>query len=1042
MNTRLQRRTKRSFAAVIAAAMIASVLALVAAPASAITPTQGTSTTSADSRVSGDDRYGTATAAASGFLVRRGNLSTWNRIVVVSGDNYPDALAANGLAGVLNAPIILMPSDGTLPAIVKEWALTKRDQIQANSTLSAPFKLHVVGGTAAVPDAGVDALLAVMNAGDLTPATSTRTSGANRAETAKNVAMLTNTAGANIVLAAAKEVFVANQAGFADAMSIAPYAFVTGSPVLLTDGNSLSTEAKDVLVAYRKLGGVKAVVLGGTGAVSNTVVEQMVSAAGLPMSSISRIQGADRYATSVAINKWIVGSSTNAADFDGTSVVLVNGENFADGLAAGPYAGTESEAGSNSAGSSRAFYLTAASGLSSSVTAAIAKSSKTKLPTNLYTVGGLNAVPASVVAEVTTASTGLNTTSTLTCTESAAGTGVTLKIPGNITEANVGAGLELTTTLGNEQDLILNGSLTINGSSNTASPTAEMAEGGYSALTGVTTLTGLVAAGTLTKNYVITWNGLSALANTAVKRAIAGSTCTVDDDKVGPTITIDANIGGEAGAFFMTASEAIGYGTLDGTDITITSAGDDANCSDNVKVTSSSATAKRWKALAWDDCNEDGIITGATSGSAAALDSVTLTNRIKFEASHTLKVGDKVVCANVPDSDDDGTYYVHTVFDADEVGFKATKAGGLLSTWTNDGTNMLGTCTRVAEAGIPLANADQIVVKTASAPTQACTTVASVANSLVVTVTSGTNIVAGDYVSVSGLTASGENGAYYVTSVSTNAITLGASANFTAQGAGNGAHNVMCEGQSGVRDASDNFGATTTTRTLATLQHTDAVKPILTAKTTCVQYTNAVISDGSKMKATPVVAGGGPLGVAGNAWRMSIVNSRGMLLPTVAVDATALTITITADLAYATAEDVEAAANNAGIASWNFARVSQGANVALGTAAATLVAQKSTDGGTDDTAGAQRCTVKVTSNENIQPIADNGVSATVAINGVAQTWNGADATFGASTADRSVASSSYYTPALPVVAGTVTTTLTGTIKDTAGNTVTVLALQD
>ena len=151
LNTRPQRRTKRSFAAVIAAAMIASVLALVAGPASAITPTQGTSTTSNDSRVSGDDRYGTATAAASGFLVRRGNLSTWNRIVVVSGDNFPDALAANGLAGVLNAPIILLPSDGTLPAIVKEWALTKRDQIQSNSTLSAPFKLHVVGGTAAVP---------------------------------------------------------------------------------------------------------------------------------------------------------------------------------------------------------------------------------------------------------------------------------------------------------------------------------------------------------------------------------------------------------------------------------------------------------------------------------------------------------------------------------------------------------------------------------------------------------------------------------------------------------------------------------------------------------------------------------------------------------------------------------------------------------------------------------------------------------------------------------------------------------------------------
>lgn len=503
LSTRTNRTSKRSFAGLIAAAMLASVLTLVAAPAAAIAPTAGTSSTSADSRVSGTDRYGTATAAASGFLVRRGNLTTWKDLIVVSGDNYPDALAANSLAGVKNAPIILLPSDGSLPSIVNEWALTKRDQIQTNSTTSSPFTVWVVGGTSAVPAAGVTALLAVLNSGDLTPAVTKRVSGANRAATAKAVAMLKNTAGANIILAAAKEVFVASQTGFADAMSIAPYAFVSGSPVVLTDGAALSSEAKDVLKAYKTLGGTKIVILGGTAAVSNTVVENIVSA-GIPMSSISRIQGADRYATSVAINKWIVGTSTNNADFDGTSVVLVNGENFPDGLAAGPYAGIESEAGSNSAGSSRAFYLTAASGLSGSVTTAVAASSKSKLPSNLYTVGGLNAVPAAVVASVTTASTGINTTSTLTCVESAAGKTVTLKIPGNITGSSVGSGLALTTSMGNEAAQIKNGQLTINGTSNTESPTVAMSGASYSAVTGKTSLTAAVAAGTLAKGTVIT----------------------------------------------------------------------------------------------------------------------------------------------------------------------------------------------------------------------------------------------------------------------------------------------------------------------------------------------------------------------------------------------------------------------------------------------------------------------------------------------------------------------------------------------------------
>ena len=55
---------------------------------------QGTTAVSADGRVSGADRYETATKAASSYLTCRGSLGTWNTIVVVSGDNYPDALAA------------------------------------------------------------------------------------------------------------------------------------------------------------------------------------------------------------------------------------------------------------------------------------------------------------------------------------------------------------------------------------------------------------------------------------------------------------------------------------------------------------------------------------------------------------------------------------------------------------------------------------------------------------------------------------------------------------------------------------------------------------------------------------------------------------------------------------------------------------------------------------------------------------------------------------------------------------------------------------
>jgi putative cell wall-binding protein len=386
-------------------------------------------------------------------------LTSWNRVVVVSGDNFPDALAAASLAGSYTAPIILMPSDGSLPTVVKEWGLTKRDQIQANSTSAATFKLVVVGGTSAVPDAGVQALLDVLNAGDLTPATMTRISGANRAATAKAVATQTNAAGSYTILAAAKEIFVANEASFADAMAIAPYAFNASAPVLLTGKDSLGADALAVLKTYKTLTGTKVKILGGTAAVSDQVVQDIVNNAGIPLSSIQRISGADRYATSVAIQNYVDASSVNAANFDASHVVMVNGQNFADGLAAAPYAGH------GTGGAARLMYLTEANAISSTVSAKMTTHAKSDYPTNVYAVGGINAVSADVISGVTTAAQALNTTSTMTCVENSLGTTVSITVPGNASDTDsAGSGW-----LGDETAHIKNGALTINGTSNNKS---------------------------------------------------------------------------------------------------------------------------------------------------------------------------------------------------------------------------------------------------------------------------------------------------------------------------------------------------------------------------------------------------------------------------------------------------------------------------------------------------------------------------------------------------------------------------------------------
>ena len=1037
MSIRSKRSTTRSFAAVIAAALIASLLALVAGPASAVTPLNKSSATSADGRVSGDDRYGTATAAASSYLTRRGSLTSWNRVVVVSGDNFPDALSAASLAGSYTAPIILMPSDGSLPTVVKEWGLTKRDQIQANSTAAASFKFVIVGGTSAVPDAGVQALLDVVNAGDLTPATMTRISGANRAATAKAVATQTNAAGSYTILAAAKEIFVANEASFADAMAIAPYAFNAAAPVLLTGKDSLGADALAVLKTYKTLGGTKVKVLGGTAAVSDQVIQDIVINGAIPLSSIGRIFGADRYATSVAIQNYVDTSSVNASNFDASHVVMVNGQNFADGLAAAPYAGH------GTGGAARLMYLTEASGVSSSVSAKMTTHAKSDFPTNVYAVGGTSAVSADVIAGVTTAAQALNTTSTLTCVENSTATSVTLTVPGNISGAT-SAGY---TWLGDEANLILNGSLTINGSSNTSNASTAMVETFHTtgALKGNTTLVGLVPAGTLAKGTVITWSGLSELANASVaKRTIAGSTCTVADDKVGPTATIDAQIG--ATGFHVDFSEKVtGF---DCTDITATIAAFNATANVGCGTIDQGLTAANYRvASLFEDLNNDGELSAAITlkdvTDVSSADVLTL-------ATHGFSVGDKIVC-DVDTLADDGTYFVRTVPSATTITTSATYGGALDETWTTDNSPSNDAnvgCTRTVEQTYTITAGDSIVVDTraAAAPTavtnvQPVTTAGAVGG----TVTSAAHgLAVGDKITLN-VDASADDGTYEVLTVAdVNTFTVKGSVALTADNAQVGA----TVSKYWVNDLSNNAGTTQTTKTMNAVNDADVTKPILSVALTCVQGAEAVLSNGTTLKATAHSLYG-PQGVAGNTYKMYVVNNRVVSLPSVVVDDTAATITITADLAYTSVADVQAAYANAGGVAWSFtfAAAPATAATAIGTASATTAATpiKSSGGHTGDVVGAQSCTAKVTSNEYLQEMSADGTTAVAAINGVATAFSANDGTSDALadgwktiTFDGVLAAWT-----LPIADGTTTITLNGSnIKDMKGNVVTNLALVD
>jgi hypothetical protein len=228
----------------------------------------------------------------------------------------------------------------------------------------------------------------------------------------------------------------------------------------------------------------------------------------------------------------------------------------------------------------------------------------------------------------------------------------------------------------------------------------------------------------------------------------------------------------------------------------------------------------------------------------------------------------------------------------------------------------------------------------------------------------------------------------------------------------------------------------------------DVTKPILAVALTCVQGTDATLSNGTTLKAVATNIYG-PQGVAGNTYKMYVVNSRGISLPTVVVDATAATITITADLAYTSVADVQAAYANTGGVAWSFTFAASPATAAtaIGTASATTAATpiKSSGSHTGDVVGAQSCTAKVTSNEYLQEMAADGTTAVAAINGVATAFSANDGTSDAIadgwktiTFDGVLAAWT-----LPIVDGTTTITLNGSlIKDMKGNVVTALALVD
>ncbi|QDY32645.1 cell wall-binding repeat-containing protein [Clostridium sporogenes] len=115
---------------------------------------------------------------------------------------------------------------------------------------------------------------------------------------------------------------IASGEGFADALSAAPLAKKLDAPIILTEGKSLNSNAKQQL---QRLQVKNVIIVGGLGSIS-TNTENQIKNLGI---STRRIYGASRYDTSLAVAKEIGLES---------GVVVTNGTGFADALSMAPIA--------------------------------------------------------------------------------------------------------------------------------------------------------------------------------------------------------------------------------------------------------------------------------------------------------------------------------------------------------------------------------------------------------------------------------------------------------------------------------------------------------------------------------------------------------------------------------------------------------------------------------------------------------------------------------------------------------------------------------
>ena len=214
--------------------------------------------------------------------------------VLTTGEGYWDALSASGLAGKLQAPVLL----------TQAGALSK--QTRSELQRLGVQKIYICGGVQAL-SANVERELTSLGI------SVQRIAGRSASDTANDIAQQ---------LEPTDEAFLATSWGYEDALSVAPYNYANKKPLFLTDYTTGLLDENTL--ATMKAKGVKRIhIVGGTAVVPKAVEDQLREQ-GI---QLDRIAGETAYDTSIALADFLMKRGMKAND-----VGVATGWGFADAL--------------------------------------------------------------------------------------------------------------------------------------------------------------------------------------------------------------------------------------------------------------------------------------------------------------------------------------------------------------------------------------------------------------------------------------------------------------------------------------------------------------------------------------------------------------------------------------------------------------------------------------------------------------------------------------------------------------------------------------